>query len=331
MEIEIKTALAGKIFPARFHDASFVTEYGKIESLRAVRYGTRFSIVLMEIEGIDAVDDGEVPEPMRKIATAVVDSVRNCDIAGLTDERQVCIILPETDYFGSLAAIRKVYKSVTSAIGKNYTGVSLSLSQATFPRDGKGFGELLTTAIKRAAEKRESLWEKNGFRDKLFWEILGEISGKTYRGNESSSFDAGGGQGLSDTFIDHVNELIISEVTRGPHKKGVLIFAAKKITTGMPVISELVSAGTISTKVFLIGEGEDKLWDLKFATPISLDDPRLRETFFTFFLSEETAYALICKENWGATYTCFHTSDPNLVEGLITKFQGEYSLQEQIG
>jgi len=65
--------------------------------------------------------------------------------------------------------------------------------------------------------------------------------------------------------------------------------------------------------------------------PLALDDPRLKETFFTFLMTEETSYALICKENWGSTFSCFHSSDPVLVEGLITKFQNEYSLKEQLG
>ncbi len=39
-----------KIFPGRFYNAFFVTEYGKLETLRAERYNKNFSIILTHIE-----------------------------------------------------------------------------------------------------------------------------------------------------------------------------------------------------------------------------------------------------------------------------------------
>ncbi len=335
MDIDTKSTLARMTLPAGFHDAQFVSEYGRIESLRASRYGTRFSVIVIDITGLcagpDEIEAGEATEALRKIASAVLDSTRTCDVAGLMGFNRIAVLLPETDYFGSLVAIRKISKAVGGAIAGRKPALSVLITHAAFPKDGKGFGELLSTAARRSAQRRESLWEKNGFRDKLFWEIIAELSGRNYSGFESASFDAGSGLALTDTFIDRINELIISEASRNPHKRGVLIFAAKKISAGLPVINALSFAGAIATKIFLVGEGEDKLWDIRCATPISIDDPRLRETFFTFFFNEDTSYALICRENWGATYSCFHTSDAFLVEGLITKFQSEYSLQEQLG
>lgn len=335
MDIDTKSILARMTLPANLHDANFVSEYGRIESLRASRYGTRFSVIVIEIEGL-AADHGEIEaieatEALRKIAAAVLDSTRTCDVAGLMGPNRIAVVLPETDYFGSLVAIRKISRAVNGAITGKRPGLSVLITHAAFPKDGKGFGELLSTAARRMAERRESLWEKNGFRDKLFWEIIAELSGRNYASFDSASFDAGSGLLLSDTFIDRINELVISEASRSPHKRGVLIFAARKISAGLPAINELNSAGAIATKIFLVGEGEDKLWDIRCATPISIDDQRLREVFFTFFFNEDMSYALICRENWGSTYSCFHTSDACLVEGLITKFQSEYSLQEQLG
>ncbi|MBI5587171.1 MAG: hypothetical protein HY889_02255 [Deltaproteobacteria bacterium] len=332
MEIGTNSVFTGKIFPSRFYDSYFVNEYGKLESLRASRYNTCFSIILISVEraGKGTPHDDDRGEGfLRKLASTVADSVRNCDIVGLADDSQILIILPETDYFGSLTAVRKLTRAV-DAIGAG-APLSAIVTQATFPKDGRGFGELVGTASKRVALKRESLWEKLGLKDILFWEIMGRLTATAHSGFNNSCFEAGGDRELTEFFIDQLDELIVKEISRGPQKRGVLYFSSKKISQRLPLVKNLNACGAFSTKVFLVGEPEDNVWEIRTATPLLLDDPRLKETFFTFYLNEGSGYALICKENWGATYSCFHTADPYLVEGLITKFQTEYSLQEQLG
>lgn len=319
LDTDTNSTLTKTLFPSRFYDAHFVNEYGRLESIRANRYNTCFSIILINVDGPAGLD------LLKKTVSIVLDSVRSCDVAGLLDERQILIILPETDYFGALMTERKLSKAL------NALPRSVIFSNATFPKDGKGFGELVATAAGRARDRKESIWEKRGYRTKLFWEILGDLSAKSCNGFESASFDAGAGQNLSEFFLDQINELIIKEITRTPQRRGIMYYAARNISTGLPVVKNLSSAGATATKVFLVGEGESGVWEIRNAMPLMLDDPRLRETFFTFFLSEDSAYALVCKENWGATISCFHTADPALVGGLISRFQNEYSLQEQLG
>ncbi|MBI5643914.1 MAG: hypothetical protein HY954_10630 [Deltaproteobacteria bacterium] len=330
MEIGTKLSFAGKIFPNKFYDSFFIGEYGKIEALRATRYNSTFSIVLISIEAAGiSFEEGAGFEQFKALVKTVLDSVRNCDVVGMSDDAQITVILPETDHFGSLTAIRKISRALGVHIKKDKAPISVIISNATYPKDGRGYGEVLSTAIRRGAEKKESLWERLNFKNKLFWEILGDLSGKPYSGLDNSSFDAGSGQELNEFFIDQINNLIVKEISRTPQKKGILYFASKNISKGL--VKLLGSAGAMSSKIFLVGETDSGAADIKNATPILLDDPRLRETFFTLFLNEDAGYGLICKENWGATFTCFHTSDPFLVEGLITKLQNEYSLQEQLG
>jgi hypothetical protein len=150
-------------------------------------------------------------------------------------------------------------------------------------------------------------------------------------GISNATFDAGAGHRLPGFFIDQVNEMIVREIQRNPRRKGILYFSARKISPELPIVRALGETGITATKVFLAGKHEGNLVGFKNATPVYLDDPRLADTFFTFYLSEDSGYALILRENWGETYSCFHTSDPYLVEGLIYKFQTEYSLQEQLG
>ncbi len=333
MDTETKSTLTKKVFPSRFYDAFFINEYGKIESLRASRHNNTFSIILINIErpgDRDPSEEGKSLDFFKRLVTAVLDSLRDSDIVGIYDDKNITAILPETDYFGSLNTIRKISGSIAN-LQKDYPGSPIISSQATFPQDGKGYGELLSAAMKRASLKKESLWEKEALGTRLFWEIISELTGKSFSGFNDSSFDAGDGYGVPGVFIDQINDFILREMTRTPLKKGILYLAAKKISQGFPIMRNLNSAGKLSTKAFLVGEKEDNLWNIKNATPIVIDDPRLRETFFTFYLSEDAGYALIYRENWGSAFSCFHSADPYLVEGLISKFQREYSLQEQLG
>ncbi|MBI5236114.1 MAG: hypothetical protein HY886_07695 [Deltaproteobacteria bacterium] len=322
----------GKAAAGRFYDTFFVNEYGKLESLRAGRYHSSFSVVLMNVDGgSKPLADEDVQEFLKRLSPMVLDSMRSCDVVGMIDERQVAAILPETDYFGSLISIRKLSRAINNYLVNEPPPVKkLIFSQATFPKDGKGYGALLSTAAKRMSEKKESLWEKKGFATKLFWEIIGELTGSSYKGFDNSSFDAGGGYPLQESFIDQINELIIREIVAAPHKRGIAYFSSRGQTTAFPMMSMLGHIGTLSTKVFVVGQGDDSFRDIKNATPIFIDDPRLKEVFFSFYLTEDSGYCLVCKENWGSTYSCFHSSDHYLVDGLINKFQVEYSLQEQL-
>lgn len=328
------SVLTKKLFPGRFYDAFFTSEYGRIEATRATRYNSCFSVILMAIDGAgnagSLLESAAGLEFFKKFVSTVLSSVRSCDVAGLTNDSQVMVILPETDYFGALMASRKLSRALSTAFGDSQPH-DIFVSHATFPRDGRAFPELTGTAVRRFAERKDSLWERMACRGKLFWEIIGNLTSKNYAGFEGASFDAGSGQDLSEFFIDQINELIIKEIARTPQRRGIMYYGNKSITSSLPVIKNLASAGAAATKIFLVGEGEGGVSETRNAVPLPLDDPRLKEVFFTFFLNEDTAYALICKENWGATYSCFHTSDPVLVEGLITKFQNEYSLQEQLG
>jgi hypothetical protein len=227
-------------------------------------------------------------------------------------------------------ASKKLSRALNAAL-KVDTHFNVFLSHATFPRDGRTFQEITGVAARRVSERRDSLWERLGCKGKLFWEIAGSLTGRNITGFDGASFDAGSGQDLSEFFIDQINELIIKEIARSPQRRGIMYYGSRNISASLPVMKMLSTAGATATKVFLVGESEGSVWEIRNAMPLPLDDPRLKETFFTFFLNEDTAYALICKENWGATFSCFHTADPVLVEGLISKFQNEYSLQEQLG
>lgn len=331
MNTLLKTAFTKKLFPDRFYDSYFLTEYGRLESLRAARYSLNFSVVLIRIESTGAGTENAYSEFMKKFASMLIESVRNCDVVGLDDEGRIVAILPATDYFGSLATVRKLNRA-TGPLVRKAGPLKVTFSSATYPMDGHGYGELIGAAENQARDKAASLREALSIDEKLFWEIVADLFNKNPKTPVSSTFDVGEGHPMPVSLIDRLNEQLVREVTRTPRKKGILYVAPRTESTHNMVTRLLATMGTTATKVFVIGSSEDEgLRAVKNATAVSLDDPRLSETFFTIYLGSDTGYALISRENWGGTFSCFHTSDAYLIEGLITKFQNEYSLQEQLG
>jgi hypothetical protein len=239
------------------------------------------------------------------------------------------VLLPQTDCFGAFVLVRKLKKGIEPFCKKN-PDVTVLYTHSTFGVDGRDYGALYTRAEERVDEQKRSLWGELGLESRLFWEAVGCLFAEPRSGSYNASFDAGQGYELSEFFMDRVNELIIQEIKRSPKRRGILYFSAGKITASMPIVRAIADLGMTKTKIYLSGEQEDEEVSIGNSLPIYLDDPRLKETFFTLFLNEDFGYALFARENWGATYTCFHTSDPFLVEGLINKFQREYSLQEQL-
>ncbi len=316
-----------RFFPARFHDSNFVTEYGRLEGLRASRYGKVFSLLLIQI--VDTVDAKEHVELLKALSSMTVEVLRECDVAGMVGEKRLLIILPETDYFGSLIAIRKLKKAFGRMVPPGRHEVLFS--QATCPKDSCDYKDLITLASKRVTKQKSSLWRRLGLEDMIFWEVIGRLLEANRNEADSATFDIGPDMALKGDFIEALNMSIVQRIARSPEKRGILYMSTKKMSPDMPILRTLRSVGETAVKVFLVTEGVSEPGPgLKGVTSITLDDPRLADKSFTFFLGEDFAYALVAKQSWQDTFFCFHSSDDHLVEGLILKLQRDFSLQEQL-
>lgn len=324
-----------KIFPTRFYNAFFITEYGKLETLRAERYNKNFSVILTTIEGFHhlkkKLEKNELLDFLKELIKAMMEALRDCDVIGMLEDKKLVAILPETDYFGSCISVRKLKKAVERLTTKGEPYASIIFSNVSYPRDGKGYGELHGAAEQRIQEQKDGVWHTLGLEDKSFWEIISALlEGKDYATKDIASFDLGKGLDLPIFFLDRLQEMVLQEIVREPRKKGFLYIGARKISPNLPILKAMDTIGATATKIFVIGEGEEGRWNLANVTPLYLTDPRLLETFFIFFLREDLSYAVVGRERWGEQYSCFHTVDPYLIEGLISKLQIDYSLQEQV-
>ncbi len=322
-----------KAFPTRFYNDFFVSEYGRLEALRAARYGRSFSIVLMQVESLKGLDkklDKKVLlEFLKKVITVVMDVVRNCDVVGMVHGKRIIVIFPESDYLGSLIAIRKLRRAL-SGVTLEGKPASIFFSQATFPRDANGYGELLSIAENRIDLQRNSLREQLDMGEKLLWENFALLLNKDVESPEIERFDLGDGYEYDASFRDRLLEMIMQDISRNPGNKGIMYFGLGEGKPDQSLIKLLESLGGCATKIFILGGDRGKRWDLPNVTPIFISDSRFIEIFFLLILREDMSYALISKESWGGHLSCVHTVDPYLIEFLIMKLQEDYSLQEQL-
>ncbi len=318
----------------KLYGASFIEEYGRVESSRSMRFNSVYSILFIDPTGIELdaqsgkKNDTAEGRMAKKFISIILSSLRDCDIVALSKNRLIAL-LPQTDYFGAFVLIRKLKKSMERFCALN-KGVSVLYTHATSGVDGRTYNELTKSAEKKAIEQSLSLWSKLDLESKLFWEIIGGLFTENYSDVYNSNFDAGKGYELSKLFIDRLNQLVINEIKRTPRRSGILYLSTGRVIQDLPLVQALADMGMSRTKVFLAGELKEEEVNVGSCLPIYLDDPRLKETYFTLFLNEDYGYAFVTRENWGEVYSCFHTSDMYLVEGLINKFQREYSLQEQL-
>ncbi len=321
-----------KLFESRFYDAFFVNEYGRLEAVRSERYGMPFSIIIMHVDSFNSaagpLTKKDLLDFLKKLVNTVLKVVRNCDVTGMLEDKRIIVILPHTDYFGSLITIKKLKKGLEFLTTKGEPYASIIFAQATYPRDGKTYTEMVKVATSRIGDIKNSLWERLSLRDKLFWEIVATLTSGSHSEHEYVNFEMGEGMPLGEGFINRINQMILHEIRKNPKRRGILYMGIKSIAKDTPLRDTLNMLGKTATKIFLVGEKKEPGFDIKNVTTIALNDSRLSEAYITLFMSEDSAYGLLCREGWQGVYSCFHTSDPYLVEGLITRFQRDYELQE---
>lgn len=80
------------------------------EVARTRRYGNPLSCVLVHAPGLGAAG----PEIRLQLANRLADSIRNTDYAGIWEDEEFLLILPETDEFGARRFVGKVQSDLSA-------------------------------------------------------------------------------------------------------------------------------------------------------------------------------------------------------------------------
>lgn len=315
---------------------SYFTDYATKEIYKARRYGRAFSLLTFSIDNLAAIRarlGAATARQAQQIVLRVISQVtRDADVVARAGEHEFHVLLPETDFFGGLMFLRRALSSlIEEPDGRALEArvpFGLTGGCATFPRDGDDFDELLMRCRKRTEERRGSLHHQLRLDPLPFWEEVELLLGnsRSPRLPEAHGEPARRGK-VADVLFDELQAEVARELLREPGARGLVYVGGPQLRADLPIVRGLeVSPADFAPRVYLLGKRAD-LTSHPTITPVFLEgDERLARHEFLLWLGDGLAYALLQRRGRGATWG-FHTSDPTLVEGLVSKLQAAYDLQ----
>jgi two-component system, cell cycle response regulator len=315
---------------------SYFTDYATKEIYKARRYGRSFSLLTFSIDNLKSIRarlGAATARQAQQIVLRVISQVtRDADVVARAGEHEFNVLLPETDFFGGLMFLRRALSSLTEeADGRALEAripFGLTGGCATFPRDGDDFDELLLRCRRRMDDRRGSLHYQLRLDPLSFWEEVELLLGnsRSPRLPETRGEPARRGK-VADVLFDELQLEVARELLRDPTTRGLVYVGGSVMRSDLPIVRGLdVSPAEFAPRVYLMGKRGD-LVSHPIITPVFLEgDEHLARHEFLLWLGDGLAYALLQRRGRGATWG-FHTSDPTLVEGLVSKLQATYDLQ----
>ncbi len=310
------------------HSFELLKYCGSTETSRASRYSLPYAVIMVKLSPLEGESVTKIPALEDKVIDRIFSVVRTCDTVGKTVGNTFAILLPQTDYFGSLVTTRKLLDAFEPLAEESFGYAKIEVMQSAYPHHGDNFETLLDVAEERIRQKRESLWTRLAMEKKIFWEMLETVAVLDEKGITHAPFETSSDGELKKDFLQTINEAILNEIILTPKKRGILYISMPKITRQEPLVKKLQSIFENETKIYLVGDRENVDFDNNNIIVRDMKDQRLLETSFTLFMNKDVAYGVFSKESWGGVSTCFHTSDKFLVEGMITRLQRDYALEE---
>lgn len=315
---------------------SYFTDYATKEIYKARRYGRAFSLLTFSLDNLQAIRQRVGHQAVRQaqqiVLRVISQIIRDSDVVARATEQEFHVLLPETDYFGGLMFLRRALSSVVEEPDAKQLEARVPLALtggvATFPRDGDDFDELLVCCRRRMDERRGSLHHHLRLEPLPFWDEVELLLGNSRSPKLPDTTGEPSRRGkVADVLFEELQGEIGREFLREPMSRGLLYVGGANVRADLPIVRALDHAPPdFAPRVYVLGRHAD-LSEHHAMTPVFLEgDERLTRHEFLLWMGDGSAYALIQRRGRGATWG-FHTSDPTLVEGLVSKLQTAYDLQ----
>lgn len=315
---------------------SYFADYATKEIYKARRYGRAFSLLTVGIDHLPQLRlrlGSEAARLAQRATLRVIAKVtRDSDVVARATEQEMHVLLPETDSFGGLMFLRRALAALRDDPELRALELKLPLGLtggvASFPHDGDDFDELLTRCHRRMEDRRHSLHRALHLDGLPFWDEVDLLLGNS----KSPRLPALAGEPsrrgrVAEVLFDGLQSEIARELVRSPHTRGLLYVGVPEVHAELPLITGLDRlGGELKAQVFVLGRRGD-VGSHPVLTPVFLEgDERLARHEFFLWLGDGSAYALLQRRGRGVTWG-FHSSDPTLVEGLVSQLQQQYDLQ----
>jgi hypothetical protein len=262
-------------------------------------------------------------------------AIREIDVLGRRHDDEFYILLPETDYLGSLVLKRRIAESVSHAGDPD--PIHVTVASVSFPRDGDNLKLLFRQLKARRMREQSHNAMHRGLESRSHWEVVATLlaSGEA-RNAEERVFGHRDGSIIRrgrfpETFFARLQRALLEEIERDPVTRGVAYLGLGALRPDEPLLAMSPPDGHPATRVFALGTAPGKSHAEihpanRWVTPLPVADGGIRDYRFLLFLSEDAAYGFYGRRTEEGL-DGFHTADPGMIENLIFKLQKEYGLQ----
>ncbi len=315
---------------------SYFSDYATKEIYKARRYGRSFSLLTFSIDNLSQLrarlGHPAVRQAQQIVLRVISQIIRDADVVARATDHEFHVLLPETDFFGGLMFLRRALSAVHEEDDAKLLEATLELGltggAATFPRDGDDFDGLLAQCRRRMEERRGSLHHHLKLEPLPFWDEVELLLGnaRSPRLPEAPGEPSRRGK-VADVLFGELQHEVVRELLREPMARGLVYVGGPAVKRDAAIVQALEHVpADFAPRIYVLGRHAD-LVDHPVVTPVFLEgDERLARHEFLLWLGDGSAYGLLQRRGRGATWG-FHTSDPTLVEGLVSKLQAEYDLQ----
>jgi diguanylate cyclase (GGDEF)-like protein len=329
------------------YSMAFLTDYFEKERYKAGRFRRPLSIVFLIVDNFSRLKEQTretlVSGALSNMVDAVRKALRDSDLIARVEANRFCVVLPETDYFGTVLASRRLRKAVRECRTFRYMGTEHHLDpffvSATFPRDGKNLMDLWKDAEEKYHGQKQSPFHRLHLPEKVLWNAFDILVGKPeyydlLREGRSvpyfSRFKRDRGRNghfcLSrENFLRMVESVAQDTVSRNM-KRGLVIAAGPRPEIFKQIFLSLGPDAGNGRNIYIIGRAGSTRFDSKNILYVNAEDEQLRDREIILFLKENGAYGLFATDRQDEVCG-FNTADEWLVDSMMEKVQETYRLQ----
>ena len=301
----------------RAYSLAYYEDAVRNEIQKANRFGHRFSVIRIEIDGLEslfgsdggAVVDRDAVEVARRLECAL----RATDLMANGEDGAFLLLLPQTDALGAGVLVQRI-RAALDALWEGREAPAHRFATATFPVDGSQAEGLQSTLAERVEQSSRSLlaqrpeFARRQPLDPLLDRML-----------ELGSVEPVETEG-------QVLRFVLEDIVRRPAERGVLYVSpgGRWLPEVLETLEEIRNQPT-ETKIILLAEGEvrEAPPQVTWIAKSGLDS---RRPFLVYF-GEGPAYAMVGQVTLAAARAAiFQTSDRALVEHLAFELQRELGI-----
>jgi len=326
------------------------------EAKKSQRYRRSFSLILINFDPLQTLLEKSVPlsseQILQLLHASLLSTIRSADIAAIMENREVGLLVPETNYQGAIAAARRIRHGIQGLpIVQGLVLPSpfpIAFGIACFPEHGLTKDELLDRArqaMRRSTESAsrfENLW---GYVDKLLAqaritsELIGALSGVRERreGEEFVSLPRDSDQLLptgeyskelqfvsSWEDFQSFNQYIEDKILERLAGEGIFYVSSKRMSDLEPKLERYSRMRGNGIKVFFFAMDEWEEGDLREIIPLATEDPALAHYRFLIYYGVSACYALVGRQRGEEAMWGFFTISDFLVNEIMKKVTETY-------